>query len=103
MDLITSHINADFDALGSLVAATMRNRLDGEFGGAYRYFEVVLGGRNPYMEAIEGHLDYLRQVLQTRRWSMLRRVPPCFTWEKNPLQNMRTLVIDHLRTAVTAG
>ena len=84
------------------VAATMRNRLDGEFGGAYRYFEVVLGGRNPYMEAIEGHLDYLRQVLQTRRWSMLRRVPPCFTWEKNPLQNMRTLVIAYLRATVAA-
>jgi hypothetical protein len=84
------------------VSATMRNRLDGEFGGAYRYFEVVLGGRNPYMEAIEGHLDYLRQVLQTRRWSMLRRVPPCFTWEKNPLQNMRTLVIAHLRATVAA-
>jgi hypothetical protein len=84
------------------VAATMRNRLDGEFGGAYRYFEVVLGGRNPYMEAIEGHLDYLRQVLQTRRWSMLRRVPPCFTWEKNPLQNMRALVIAYLRATVAA-
>jgi hypothetical protein len=84
------------------VSATMRNRLDGEFGGAYRYFEVVLGGRNPYMEAIEGHLDYLRQVLQTRRWSMLRRVPPCFTWEKNPLQNMRTLVIAYLRATVAA-
>jgi len=84
------------------VSATMRNRLDGEFGGAYRYFEVVLGGRNPYMEAIEGHLDYLRQVLQTRRWSMLRRVPPCFTWEKNPLQNMRTLVIAYLSATVAA-
>jgi hypothetical protein len=84
------------------VSATMRNRLDGEFGAAYRYFEVVLGGRNPYMEAIEGHLDYLRQVLQTRRWSMLRRVPPCFTWEKNPLQNMRALVIAYLRATVAA-
>ena len=41
-----------------------------------------------------------RQVLETRRWSMLRRVPPCFTWEKNPLQNMRALVIGHLRAAV---
>jgi hypothetical protein len=84
------------------VAETMRTRLDGEFGGAYRYVEVVLGGRNPYMEAIEGHLDYLRQVLQTRRWSMLRRKPPCFTWEKNPLQNMRALVIDYLRATVAA-
>ncbi len=84
------------------VAETMRTRLDGEFGGAYRYVEVVLGGRNPYMEAIEGHLDYLQQVLQTRRWSMLRRKPPCFTWEKNPLQNMRALMIAYLRATVAA-
>jgi hypothetical protein len=34
---------------------------------------------------------------------MLRRQPPCFTWEKNPLQNMRALVIDHLTAAVTAA
>ena len=85
------------------VAETMRTRLDGEFGGAYRYFEPVFGGRNPYMEAIDRNLDYLRQVLQSKRWSMLRRDPPCFTWEKNPLQNMRALVINHLRAAVTAA
>jgi len=84
------------------VAETMRTRLDGEFGGAYRYVEVLFGGRNPYMETIERSLDYLKQVLQSKRWWMLRRVPPCFTWEKNPLQNMRTLVIDHLKSAVTA-
>jgi hypothetical protein len=81
----------------------MRTRLDGEFGGAYRYFEVVLGGRNAYMEAIERNLEYLEQILQTQQWSMLRRQPPCFTWEKNPLQNMRALVIDHLTAAVTAA
>jgi hypothetical protein len=85
------------------VAETMRTRLDGEFGGAYRYFEPMFGGRNPYVEAIDRNLDYLRQVLQSKRWSMLRREPPCFTWEKNPLQNMRTLVIDHLRAAVAAA
>ena len=85
------------------VAHTMRTRLDGEFGAAYRYFEVVFGGRNPYMEAIERNLDYLKQVLQTRRWSMLRREPPCFTWEKNPLQNMRSLVIEHLKTTLASA
>ena len=85
------------------VAETMRTRLDGEFGGAYRYFEAVFGGRNPYMEAIDANLAYLKVVLQTRRWSMLRREPPCFTWEKNPLQNMRALVIDHLKTTVAAA
>jgi hypothetical protein len=84
-------------------AETMRSRLDGEFGGAYRYVEVLFGGRNPYMEAIEANLVYLKQVLHTRRWSMLRRDPPCFTWEKNPLQNMRALVIDYLRATVAAA
>jgi hypothetical protein len=34
---------------------------------------------------------------------MLRRDPPCFTWEKNPLQNMRTLVINHLKATVSTA
>jgi hypothetical protein len=79
---------------------TMRTRLDGEFGGAYRYFEVLFDGRNPYLETIERSLGYLEQVLESQRWSMLRRDPPCFTWEKNPLQNMRTLVIDRLKSTL---
>ena len=49
------------------------------------------------------NLAYLKQRAADRRWSMLRREPPCFTWEKNPLQNMRTLVIDHLKTTVAAA
>jgi len=81
-------------------ADTMRTRLDGEFGGAYRYVEALYGGRNPYMEAIEGHLAYLEQVLKKQNWSMLRRTPPVFTWEKNPLQTMRALVIDRIRATV---
>jgi hypothetical protein len=91
------------DVLGQtpeFAAETMSKRLDGEFGGAYRYYEVLFGGRNPYMEAIERNLEYLRQVLQTKRWLMLRRVPPCFTWERNPLQNVRALVINHLKTTL---
>jgi len=84
-------------------AETMRTRLDGEFGGAYRNAEALFGGRNPYMEAIDGHLAYLDQVLKTQKWSMLRRTPPCFTWEKNPLQNMRSLVIDRIRATVEAS
>ena len=38
-----------------------RTRLDGEFGGAYRYLDALFNGRNPYMEAIERNLDYLRR------------------------------------------
>ena len=84
-------------------AETIRTRLDGEFGGAYRYYEVLFGGRDPYMEAIERNLEYLRAVLKSQRWSLLRREPPCFTWEKNALQNMRTLVIQHLKAAMAAA
>jgi hypothetical protein len=74
-----------------------RTRLDGEFGGTYRYLEVLFNGRNPYMEAIERNLEYLAEVLRTGRWPMLRRDPPCFTWEKNPVQNIRSLVLGHLK------
>ena len=80
--------------------ATMRTRLDGEFGGAYRYLEALYGGRNPYIEAIERNLAYLTKVLESGNWGMLRRSPPVFTWEKNPLETMRTLVIRHIRHAV---
>ena len=55
------------------------------------------------MEAIDANLAYLKIVLQERRLSMLRREPPCFTWEKNALQNMRTLVIQHLKAAMAAA
>jgi hypothetical protein len=79
---------------------TMRTRLDGEFAGAYRYFETLFGGHNPYMEAIERNLAHLRKVLTTGNWGLLRRSPPVFTWEKNPIQNVRSLVISHIRTAV---
>ena len=48
-------------------------------------------------EAIQRNLDYLAEVLRTGRWPMLWRDPPCFTWERNPVQNIRSLVIGHLK------
>ena len=74
-----------------------RTRLDGEFQGAYRALDVLFNGRNPYLEAIDRNLEYLSEVLRTGRWPMLRRDPPCFTWERNPVQNIRSLVIGHLK------
>jgi hypothetical protein len=74
-----------------------RTRLDGEFGSVYKHLEALFNGRNPYMEAIQRNLDYLAQVLRTGRWPMLRRDPPCFTWERNSVQNVRSLVIGHLK------
>jgi hypothetical protein len=80
-----------------------RSRLDGEFGSAYSYLESLFNGRNPYMEAIEANLSYLAEVLRTGRWPMLRRDPPCFTWERNPVQNIRSLVIGHLKQVWKSG
>lgn len=76
---------------------TFRSRLNGEFAFAYGHLEVLFDGRNPYLEAIERSLSYLHEILGTGRWPMLRRDPPCFTWEKNPVQNVRTLVLGHLK------
>jgi hypothetical protein len=81
----------------SFIEDVRRSRLDGEFSSAYSYLESLFNGRNPYMEAIQGNLDYLSEVLRTGRWPMLRRDPPCFTWERNPVQNIRSLVIGHLK------
>jgi len=76
---------------------TLRTRLDGEFGSAYHYLEALYGGSNPYMAAIERNLEYLQKVLDSGNWGLLRRTPPVFTWEKNPLETMRSLVIRHIR------
>lgn len=72
-------------------------RLDGEFGGAYRYAGALFEGRNPYMEAIQQNLDYLAQILRTESWPLLRRNPPCFTSQPQPLQNIRGLMLAHLK------
>jgi hypothetical protein len=79
------------------VEATMRDRLDGEFAQAYRHLEVLFDGHNPYLSAIRQNVAYLRQVLKTENWPMLRRNPPCFTYETNPLPNVRTLMLGHLK------
>jgi hypothetical protein len=52
------------------------------------------------MEAVTRNLQHLERVLESGNWSLLRRSPPVFTWEKNPIQNVRSLVIHHIRTAV---
>ena len=74
-----------------------RSHLDGEFGSAYRHLSALFNGRNPYLEAIESHLKYLNEILRTGRWPLLRRDPPCFTWEKNSVQTTRGLALDRLK------
>jgi len=60
------------------VAEVRTKRLDGEFHSAYRNLEVLYNGRNPYMEAIDRNVDYLRQILRSENWRLLRRNPPIF-------------------------
>jgi hypothetical protein len=81
----------------AFVANTMRDRLDGEFGGAYHYVERLFDGHNPYMQAIQQHLLFLQQILKTENWPLLRRNPPCFTFDPNPLPNVRQQMLGHLR------
>ena len=85
----------------NFVMSAFRDRLDGEFAGAYRYVEQLFDGRNPYMEAIEQHLAYLQQVLKSGNWTLLRREPPVFTYDPNPLPSVRSLMVGRLRAEWT--
>ncbi len=71
-------------------------RLDGEFGGAYHYIEVLYDGGNPYLDAIDRNLQYLKSALDTDSWPVLRREPPCFAWEHQPVENIQRLSKEHL-------
>ena len=79
------------------VAEVRHKRLDGQFGSAYRYLEVLYGGRNPYMEAIDRNVDYLRQVLRSENWRLLRRNPPIFSAVSDPMSTMRGLMVGYIR------
>jgi hypothetical protein len=72
-------------------------RLDGDFRGAYRYLEVLYGGRNPYLEAIDRNLDYLRQILRSESWQLLRRRPPIFAAVPDVESTMRGLMLGHIK------
>ncbi|MCX7057459.1 MAG: hypothetical protein NTZ79_09750 [Proteobacteria bacterium] len=81
----------------NFVATMMRDRLDGQFGAAYRYLEPLFDGENPYLLAIQQHMTFLQRILQTENWRLLRRNPPCFTYDPNPLPSVRQLMLLHLR------
>jgi hypothetical protein len=72
-------------------------RLEGEFGGAYRYLETLYGGHNPYMESIERNLAFLRRVLRSENWRLLRRRPPIFAATADPMSTMRGLMVGYLK------
>ncbi|TLZ02997.1 MAG: hypothetical protein E6K39_14925 [Gammaproteobacteria bacterium] len=79
------------------VAEVRTKRLDGDFRGAYRYLELLFDGRNPYLEAIDRNVEYLRQVLRSESWQLLRRRPPIFAASADPMSTMRGLVLGHIK------
>src|SRR4029453_16173765 len=81
------------------VAEVRAKRLDGEFNSAYRYLEALYDGRNPYIEAIDRNVEYLRQILRSENWRLPRRTPPIFAALPDPMATMRGLMLGYIKKA----
>ena len=81
------------------VAMTRAKRLDGDFGRAYRYLEILFDGRNPYIETIDRNMQYLDQVLRSESWRMLRRNPPLYVADAQLLDTVRLHMLGYLKKA----
>lgn len=79
------------------IEETRRNRLDRDFRAAYRYLEVLFNGRNPYIESIDRNVEFLRQVLRSENWQLLRRRPPIFAAVEDPMGTMRGLMLGYIK------
>jgi hypothetical protein len=79
------------------VAEVRTKRLDGDFDAAYRFLEVLYGGRNPYIEAIDRNVEYLRQILRSENWRLLRRNPPVFAASADPMATIRGLMLGYIK------
>jgi len=83
------------------IAEVRAKRLDGEFRGAYRHFANVFDGANPYMDAIDRNVTYLRQILRSENWRLLRRNPPIFAASHDPMSTMRGLMLGYIKKVWT--
>jgi hypothetical protein len=85
------------------ISYTIENRLGAAFGHGYRHVEPLFGGENPYLNAIRQNVEYLKSLARGSRWPMLRRNPPVFTVEANPMDGVRTLLVRHLKEVFGAS
>jgi hypothetical protein len=81
----------------AFVTAMRKDRLESAFEGAYRYLNVLFDGRNPYIETIDQHMAFLHKVLRSGNFGLLRRSPPVFTRDPDPLPDVRRLVLSHIK------
>jgi hypothetical protein len=79
------------------IADVRAKRLDRDFHGAYRYLEILYGGRNPYIESIDRNVEFLTQILRSENWQLLRRRPPIFAATEDPMSTMRNLMLGHIK------
>jgi hypothetical protein len=78
-------------------------RLDRDFHRAYRHLDGLYGGQNPYMESIDRNVEYLRQVLRSENWQLLRRRPPIFAATADPMSTMRGLMLGYIKRVWSSG
>jgi hypothetical protein len=78
-------------------------RLDRDFHRAYRYLDVLYGGNNPYLDSIDRNVEYLRQVLRSENWQLLRRRPPIFAATADPMSTMRGLMLGYIKRVWSSG
>jgi hypothetical protein len=86
----------------TFVEDVRRKRLDSGFDSAYRYLEPLFDGRNPYIEAIDATLVFLRQILRSESWRLLRRNPQVFAAQPDTMGNVRGLMVGYFKKAWTA-
>jgi len=79
------------------IADVRAKRLDRDFHGAYHHLEILYGGRNPYMESIDRNVEFLRQILRSENWQLLRRRPPIFAATADPMSTTRNLMLGHIK------
>ncbi len=80
----------------------VKKRIDKDFNKAYRYAEAVFDGRNPYVEFIERNMAYLEYIIETGKWPLVRREPPCFTANEDPVAEANVLVTQHIQKLRTS-
>lgn len=56
----------------------INQRLEEEYRGVHRLIEVHTGGGNPWREAINRNMEYLKDILSTRDFERLHRNPKTF-------------------------
>ncbi len=81
------------------MAVMREKRLEGEFKQAYKYLEVLFGGRNPYIESIDRNVEFLTQILRSENWRLLRRQPPVFAAMSDPMASTRSLMLGAIKKA----